>query len=98
MLAHPEIDIVSRDRGGDYAAAARKGAPQARQIADRFPLAQNLTDRIEVILARCRAEIRRPLNQETHRPGRTNPRETSSDRHKPSTNGGLLKTAGEKRP
>jgi hypothetical protein len=39
--------------------AARKGAPQARQIADRFHLAQNLTDRIEVILARCRTEIRK---------------------------------------
>jgi transposase len=39
MQAHPEIDIVSRDRGGDYAAAARKGAPQARQVADRFHLA-----------------------------------------------------------
>ncbi len=34
MRAHPEIDLVSRDRGGDYAAAAREGAPQATQIAD----------------------------------------------------------------
>ena len=57
MQAHPEIDLVSRDRGKDYAAAARKGAPQARQVADRFHLAQNLTDRIEESLARCR-EIR----------------------------------------
>src|SRR5262249_7521943 len=59
MQAHPEIDLVSRDRGGDYAAAARKGAPQTRQIADRFHLAQNLTDRLEVILDRCRREIRK---------------------------------------
>ena len=59
MQAHPEIEIVSRDRGGDYAAAARKGAPQARQIADRFHLAQNLTDRMGVILAGCRTEIRK---------------------------------------
>jgi transposase len=58
MKAHPEIDLVSRDRGEDYAAAARKGAPQARQIADRFHLTQNLTDRVEEILARCRTEIR----------------------------------------
>jgi transposase len=35
LRAHPEVDIVSRDRGGEYAAAARKGAPQAQQIADR---------------------------------------------------------------
>jgi transposase len=58
MQAHPEIDLVSRDRGEDYAAAARKGAPQARQVADRFHLTQNLTDIVEEILAQCRTEIR----------------------------------------
>ncbi len=34
MRLHPEIEIVSRDRGEDYASAARLGAPQARQVAD----------------------------------------------------------------
>jgi transposase len=38
MATHPELEVVSRDRGGDYAAAARKSAPQAIQIADRFHL------------------------------------------------------------
>jgi transposase len=38
MADHPELEIVSRDRGGDYAAAARKAAPQATQSADRFHL------------------------------------------------------------
>ncbi len=38
MAAHPELEIVSRDRGGDYAAAAYKCAPQAIQCADRFHL------------------------------------------------------------
>jgi transposase len=38
LREHPEVDIVSRDRGGEYAAAAKKGAPQAQQIADRFHL------------------------------------------------------------
>lgn len=28
---YPEIQVVSRDRGGIYAMAAREGAPQARQ-------------------------------------------------------------------
>ena len=59
MLAHPEIEVVSRDRGEEYASAARIGAPQAIQCADRFHLAQNLTDIVEVILARCRADIRK---------------------------------------
>jgi transposase len=57
MQAHPEIDVVSRDRGEEYAAAARKGAPQARQVADRYHLTDNLRDFIEEILARCRTEI-----------------------------------------
>lgn len=61
MRLHPEIEIVSRDRGEDYASAARLGAPQTRQVADRFHLAQNLTEIVEEILARCRAEIRKAL-------------------------------------
>ncbi len=64
MQAHPEIDIVSRDRGGDYAAAARKGAPQAQQVADRFHLAKNLTEIAEVVLARIRPEIRKAVQSE----------------------------------
>ncbi len=36
MREHPEIKVVSRDRGGDYASAAIAGAPQAIQCADRF--------------------------------------------------------------
>lgn len=59
MHKHPEIEIVSRDRGGDYAAAARKAAPQATQIADRFHIYKNLTEAVELTLARCRAEIRK---------------------------------------
>ena len=35
MKRHPEITHVSRDRGKDYAAAAKEGAPQAIQVADR---------------------------------------------------------------
>jgi transposase len=38
IRAHPEIKLVSRDRAGDYATAARQGAPQAIQTADRFHL------------------------------------------------------------
>jgi transposase len=30
LLTHREIEVISRDRGGEYAAAAKKGAPQAR--------------------------------------------------------------------
>lgn len=59
MADHPELEIVSRDRGGDYAAAARKAAPQATQTADRFHLYKNLTEAVERTLSQCRAEIRK---------------------------------------
>ncbi|WP_216850898.1 ISL3 family transposase, partial [Acidisphaera sp. L21] len=38
LTAHPEITIVSRDRGGGYAQAATNAAPQAVQVADRWHL------------------------------------------------------------
>ena len=44
---HPEIEVVSRDRAGLYADPARQGAPQARQIADRFHLLKNFREPIE---------------------------------------------------
>jgi len=70
----PESEIVSRDRGEEYAAAARLGAPQARQVSDRFHLVKNLSEIVETVLARCLTEIRRasgPDNppDESHSPG-----------------------------
>jgi len=58
MESHSEIELVSRDRGGDYAAAARKAVPAATQCADRFHIYKNLVEAVELTLARCRAEIR----------------------------------------
>src|SRR5260221_8097154 len=45
LRLHPEIEVISRDRGGEYAAAARRGAPQAQQIADKFHLLLNLREK-----------------------------------------------------
>jgi transposase len=67
MGTHPEIELVSRDRGGDYAAGARQGAPQATQVADRFHLYKNLVEAVELILARCRAEIRKNAQSEVRK-------------------------------
>lgn len=59
---HPSIEVVSRDRSSEYAAAIKKGAPQAIEVADRWHLGKNLTESVETLLARCRAEIRRGLH------------------------------------
>jgi hypothetical protein len=47
LEGHPEIEVVGRDRAGLYADGARQGAPQARQVADRFHLLQNFREAIE---------------------------------------------------
>ena len=52
LRVHPEVAIISRDRGGAYAEAARQGAPQAQQIADRWHLLCNLGDALERLLGR----------------------------------------------
>jgi transposase len=52
LRMHPEGEIISRDRGGDYAAAARKGAPQAQQVADKFHLLKNLRERLKDLMDR----------------------------------------------
>ncbi len=47
LKRHPTVEIVSRDLCGLYGQAAREGAPQARHVADRFHLMQNLRVAIE---------------------------------------------------
>ena len=60
---HPEIEVVSRDRAGLYADAARQGAPQARQVADRFHLLKNFRETVERQLGRFEAPIRQSAAQ-----------------------------------
>ncbi len=57
----PSVEIVSRDRSLEYAAAISKGAPQALQVADVWHIGKNLRESVQTLLARCRAEIRRGL-------------------------------------
>ena len=56
LAAHPEVDVVSRDRGGCSIDGATWGAPQATQVADRWHLLSNLGDAVEAFL--IRAQIR----------------------------------------
>jgi len=56
---HPSVEVVSRDRSSEYAAAIKKGAPQAMEVADRWHLGKNVVESVSALLARCRAEIRR---------------------------------------
>lgn len=55
---HTGVRLISRDRGGDYAAAATTSAPQAEQIADRFHLLLNASEVMQRYLTRQHVSLR----------------------------------------
>ncbi len=64
LQKHPEIEIISRDRDGAFAEAARVAAPQAIQVADRFHISQNLWEACEALIKQNYQSITQTLNNE----------------------------------
>jgi transposase len=54
---YPGIEVIARDRAGVYAEGARRGAPNAAQVADRFHLLQNLGHVLRLIVDRNRVAV-----------------------------------------
>jgi transposase len=57
LEAHPEVEVVSRDRGGTYVDGATQGAPLATQVCDRWHLLKNLGEAVETFLIRARIRL-----------------------------------------
>ncbi len=68
LLAHPGVELMSRDRGGAYAEGARQGAPQATQCADRFHLLVNLSETLEVFFLNKRTALKEAVHDPTSKP------------------------------
>lgn len=54
LRQNPQVEIICRDRGPGYGAAASEAAPQARQVADRWHLFENAS---AAFLAAVRSEM-----------------------------------------
>ncbi len=65
---HPQIQTIARDRGGSYAEAATKGAPQAVQVADRWHLMHNLANALEEFLQQKKKALRQAAGTEAQSP------------------------------
>ena len=61
LKQHPEIEIISRDRGGTYIEGSNTGAPHAKQVADRWHLLKNATEVFEKTICRNYAKLRTAL-------------------------------------
>src|SRR6266849_7019782 len=57
LTEHPGVEITCRDRDGVYASAARRGAPDAVQVADRWHIVHNLVDALERLAVRVLAPL-----------------------------------------
>ncbi len=57
LQARSGIEVISRDRASAYADAARQGAPEAPQVADRFHLLMNLRKAVQRLLERKQASL-----------------------------------------
>jgi transposase len=89
LKAHPEVEVISRDRGQAYINGIVAGAPGAIQVADRFHLLMNLKEAVQRMFEKRLGELRKVEKQllqaatENEITTDTNPTAPTVDLHPP---------------
>jgi transposase len=83
LADHPGVEIITRDRSGEYAAGVTAGATEVTQVADRFHLLQNLSDMLKRMFERQPKQLRAAAKQaaETMALSEAEPTEESVTQH-----------------
>lgn len=61
LRQHPDVEVVARDRSNVCREGIDAGAPEARQVADRWHLLHNLTQVMEHFLLTKRTELKKAV-------------------------------------
>ena len=69
LADHPQITVVSRDRGGGYSEAVSKALPEAVQVADRWHLMENASSAFLDAVRKSMRSIRAAIGGATINPG-----------------------------
>ena len=98
---HPDIGIVSRDRGGGYGEATARALPHATQVADRWHLMENASAAFLDAVRKSMRAIRTAIGATTINPDLL----TSAEKlqyegylRREETNAAIMKLAGEGLP
>ena len=68
LAGHPDITVLSRDRGGGYGEAASKALPSAIQVADRWHLMENASSAFLSAVRKSMRPIRAAIGATTINP------------------------------
>lgn len=98
LADHPEIEIVSRDRGGGYGEATARALPHAVQVADRWHLMENASAAFLDAVRKSMRTIRAAIGATTINPDLLTYAEKLQYEgylRREETNAAIMKLAGE---